>query len=68
MTVDAVETGIAGAGEVACWLADAASSRTAHVGGDVPHFGGVVGCYSNIAAVNHCEEIQICLVQNNEFL
>lgn len=37
MTVDATETWIADTGEVARWLADAASSWAADVGGDVPH-------------------------------
>lgn len=53
MTVDATEARITHAGEVAHWLADAASSRTTHVGGDVLHTSGVVGCYGNSAAVNH---------------
>lgn len=52
MTVDACETWITHAGEVASWLADAASSWTADVGGDVPHSGRVVGRYSHSAAVN----------------
>lgn len=55
MTVDATEARITHAGEVAHWLADAASSRTTHVGGDVLHTSGVVGCYGNSAAVNHCK-------------
>lgn len=55
MTVNATETRITHAGEVSGWLADAASSRTADIGGDVPHSGWVVGCYSNRAAVNDCK-------------
>lgn len=39
MTVNATETRITHAGEVSGWLADAASSRTADIGGDVPHSG-----------------------------
>lgn len=53
MTVDATETCITDAGEVSCWLADAVSSWTAHVGGYVAHSSRVIGCYSNSAAVNH---------------
>lgn len=52
MTVDAGETWITHAGEVARRLADAASSWTTDVGGDVPHSSRVVGRYSNSAAVN----------------
>lgn len=37
MTVDATETWITDAGEVAHWLADAASPWTADIGRDVPH-------------------------------
>lgn len=55
MTVDATETRITHAGEVAGWLADAASSRAADVGGDVLHSRRVVGCYGNCAAVNDCK-------------
>lgn len=53
MTVDAAEALVTDAGEVSCWLADATTSRTTDVGGDVPHFGGIIGRYSNGAAVNH---------------
>lgn len=53
MTVDAAEALVTDAGEVSRWLADATSSRTADVGGDVPHAGRVIGRYSNGAAVNH---------------
>lgn len=53
MTVDSAETWITGAGEVARWLADAASSGSADVGGNVLHASGVVGGYRDGAAVNH---------------
>jgi len=56
MTVDATETRIADAGEVACWVADAAPSWTADVGGYVLNPSRVIGCYGNSAAVNHCRE------------
>lgn len=52
MTVDSGETWITHAGEVASWLADASSSWTTDVGGDVPHASRVVGRYSNSAAVD----------------
>lgn len=56
MTVDSGETWITHAGEVASWLADASSSWTTDVGGDVPHASRVVGRYSNSAAVDDCEK------------
>lgn len=56
MTVDATEARVAHAGEVARRLADAASSRATDVGGDMSHSGRVVGCHSNGAAVDGCEE------------
>lgn len=37
VTVDATETRITHAGEVARWLVDAASTWTTNIGGDVPH-------------------------------
>lgn len=55
MTVDAAETWVARAGEVAAGLADAVPPRAAHVGGDVPHSGRVVGRHGNGAAVDGCE-------------
>lgn len=58
VTIQATETRIADAGEVSRRLADAAPSRAADVGGDVPHPIRVIGRYSNGAAVNHCEEMK----------
>lgn len=58
MTVSAAETRIADTGEVARWLADAASAWTADVGGDVSHSRRLVRCYSNSAAVDRCQEIK----------
>lgn len=55
VTVDAAEAGITRAGEVAPLLADAAPPRAAHVGGDLPHPGRVVGRHGNSAAVDGCE-------------
>lgn len=56
MTVEATEARITHTGEVARWLADAASSWTTDVGGDVSHSSRIVGRYSNCAAVNDCKK------------
>lgn len=55
VAVDAAEAWIARTGEVSAGLADAAPPRAAHVRGDVPHSGRVVGRHGNGAAVDGCE-------------
>lgn len=58
MTVDAGESMITGAAEVACRLTDAAAVWSAHVRRDVPHPSlGVVGRHGNSATVNYCQNI-----------
>lgn len=53
MAVDTTEALVADAGEVSSGMTDAASARSAHVRGNVPHHGRVVGRHGNCAAVNH---------------
>lgn len=53
MTVDAAEALVADTAEVPGGVAHAAPARPAHVGRNVPHQGGVVGCHGNGTAVDH---------------
>lgn len=53
MTVDAAETRITDAAEIAGWLADASSAGAAHVGRNVLHSSRVVDGNGNDAAVNN---------------
>lgn len=53
MTVDAAETRITDAGEVARWMADAAPTWTANIGWNVLYSSRGIGGYRNNAAVDY---------------